>query len=134
MRSADTEAALKFSSVAPLVAGVVHGALGALLWAAALFAVPSFAELFAEYGADLPASTEIIIGVGQTLARGVFLWLPLSAVVLAGDVFLTYKLSERRPRAAWILTFSLAALSIAVLVVGAASLYAPFFETTSPIR
>lgn len=85
-------AALRGAFAWPLIIAAV---LAVLVAAVVIFVVPAFKEVFASFGADLPATTLMLVAIADAVAAYWYVWAALAVVV----VF--YAVRREMPGRAW---------------------------------
>ncbi len=117
-----------------LVMGAVHAGLMGLELVLLVTVVPSFEAMFADFGASLPAPTELVLSLSWGVRSWWFLWIPAGLAVLTGNTLLLAALARWRG-ALWSgLLGVLQALPLLVVpALTFAALYLPIFSMASAI-
>lgn len=106
---------------------VAHGFAWLCIVLGLLFWVPRMGHVFADFGAELPLATQMLLKLSTTLRRGgllFFLGLILGSLTLDGVV--TYGLwqkDDNRPQR-WLWSLLMTAIPLAVIVAGGLTLMA----------
>ena len=126
-RMAPSENSLRRSVVWTAWMALAHFGAGAILLAALLQTVPKFAEMFDEFGAELPAMTVLVIGLSHVVVRYWYLLVPLALLV---DAVILFGLSRLPAEARWLgiawagFVFLVVMVLLAFVVI---AIFVPFF-------
>lgn len=102
---------------------IVFVGVSTLVTAFCVYYTRGMAELFAGFGADLPAITEFFIDVDAWL-----LTIPLSGLIPSILLFSNDKLPERQMRQLFGWTIALPVISVSLFMVVMYAMYQPIFE------
>jgi hypothetical protein len=101
----------------------VHGLAVLGLLAFLVFGVPRFIRVFADFEAELPISTQVLIQLAGFMRHGGFLLVPVLLAADAAVCWLLHRFATRKLLAAWTALVLLGVVTVAAL--SAVSLYLP---------
>lgn len=97
--------------------------------------VPSFEDMFAEFGASLPAPTVLVMDLSRNLRVFWYLWFPLLGLGLGANALVLLALAHLRT---WVWSLVLGVIQAVPLVVlpvmMGASMYLPIFTMARAIQ
>lgn len=113
-------------SVTALV--VVHGILCLILLYMLLFVVPVFGGMFADLGAALPRSTQLVLDIAAWMRTHAVIMLPPLAMLCFGDVQLYLWLHRSKGRKTGLAWFAVVAIILFLMIpVTVISMFQPIF-------